>query len=264
LARWLDLCTWAGPTVNEGDGDGRPGEPEDLAVECRGLVLHIAQGTYAGTIGWEKNPVSEVSSHFIFARDGRRAQVVDTDVRAWTQRLGNGHWLSSENEGFLPDALTAAQIESNAQVFARGHLVYGYPLQIATSPTMRGLGHHSMGAESGIDWGHSACPGESIKAQKAAIVARAIDIVQGDGMAEALPANFAINFDQLVARVAALFSDKPAVDWSGAPLPGEVNALAARLARIEAASASVDGVSEARLRELIRDELDRTRLAAVG
>lgn len=197
MARWTDIAEWRGPTVNEGDGDGRANEPEDRAVEQRGAVLHIADGYYDGTIAWQRNDASDVSSQFVVAGprdvprgvpDGRAAQVVDTDIRAWTQRDGNGHWISIECSGFSGDALSAAQIETCARIFARGHQVYGYPLQLATSPTGRGLGHHSMGTNgrsvptdtwTGASWGHEQCPGPRIVGQKAVILARAIEIVSG-------------------------------------------------------------------------------------
>lgn len=175
---WKDLATWRGPTKSEGDGDG-VSEPGDRLTEHRGVVVHIAAGYFEGTISWQRNPSARVSSHFVVAKDGRIAQMVDTDIRAWTQRDGNSRWLSIENEGFLPDALTPAQVEANAKILARAHREHGIPLQVATSPNGRGLGHHSMGAENGVDWGHSECPGKAIVAQKPAIVARAQQIAAG-------------------------------------------------------------------------------------
>lgn len=185
MGKWSDLAEWRGPTVNEGPA----------MVEQRGLVIHIAQGYYEGTISYQKNPAVDVSSTFVLAgprdiqyggRDGKTAQVVDTDIACWTQRAGNGHWLSVECSGFAPgDALSAAQIESIAQLFARGHREYGWPLQIAHDPNGRGLGHHSMGSNegdcdwSGANWGHCDCPGDKIIAQKPTILARAIQIVNG-------------------------------------------------------------------------------------
>lgn len=172
MGRWIDLAPQQEKTGNQG-GD---------MSEQRGVVLHIAQGSYAGTIAWQKNPAAAVSSHFIAAKDGRAAQMVDTDRVAWTQKAGNGHWLSIENEGSVPDKLTAAQVEFAAQILARAHTEYGVPLQVASTPDGRGLGHHSMGANPGSpdDWGHSACPGTNIINQKAAIVARAKEIVTVD------------------------------------------------------------------------------------
>ena len=188
MARWTDLAEWRGPTVNEGDGDGRPGEPEDRASECRGLVVHIAEGTYEGTISWQHNASADVSSHFVVDIDGDIAQVVDTDDIAWTQRSGNGHWLSVEMAGHTPHPLTAAQVEACARLLARAHQVYGVPLQVAISPNGRGLGHHSMGTNgrsvatdtwTGPTWGHEDCPGPAVIAQKPAIVARARAITGG-------------------------------------------------------------------------------------
>ena len=142
-------------------------------VEQRGVVLHIAEGTYSGTISWQMNPASQVSSHFIVAKDGRITQMVDTDLTAWTQAEGNGRWLSVENEGYVPDALTDAQLTANAMILARAQQEYGVPLQVTNTPDGYGLGHHSMGAENGYNWGHSQCPGTTIKNQKPEVVARA-------------------------------------------------------------------------------------------
>lgn len=193
MARWTSLATWVGHTINEGDGDGKPLEAQDRLAEVRGVVLHIASGFYEGTMSWQRNASADVSSHFIVGRDGRCAQMVDTADRAWAQRSGNGSWLSVELEGFAPDdalhkthpgweRLTDAQVEVCAELFAQAHREYGaakVPLQLASSPAGRGLGHHSMGAENGYDWGHSQCPGVAIKAQKPTILARAKAIVSG-------------------------------------------------------------------------------------
>lgn len=194
---WSDIATWRGPTVNEGP---------DMN-QYRGLVVHIASGFYEGTISWQKNPDANVSSHFVTGRDSDLplAQCVDTDRAAWTQRDGNGEWLSIECEGFATgdpqhddypgwERLTDHQMDQIAQVFARGAAEYGYPLQLADHPNGLGLGYHSMGAENGYDWGHSSCPGEPIKAQLPEILRRAQsiggqDMQQSDKLAEAT--NFA-------------------------------------------------------------------------
>lgn len=136
-----------------------------------GLVLHIAQGSYEGTIAWGKNPNSDFSSHFVVAKSGAIAQLVDTDYGSWCQSGGNQTWLSVENEGNVPDALTPAQLAANARILAKVSQVYGVPLQISNSPSVKGLGHHAMG---GLAWGnHLSCPGQAIIDQKAAIVSAA-------------------------------------------------------------------------------------------
>lgn len=177
MAIWSDIATWQGPTANEGDGDGRPGEPEDRMSGHVGLVIHIAEGTYDGTQAWERNPVAQVSSHFVVAKDGRIAQMVDTDDRSWCQSAGNATWISVENEGFHTQAPTAAQVEANARIYAKCMRVYGAPAQLTDSPSVGGLGWHGMGGNA---WGgHFDCPGDQFKAARPAILARAVQIVSG-------------------------------------------------------------------------------------
>jgi hypothetical protein len=108
VSRWSDLAVWRGPTINEGDGDGTPGEAADRLSSYRGLVVHIASGYFEGTISWQQNPAADVSSHFVVARDGRIAQCVDTADRAWTQRTGNSRLAASSARASRPGDGTAA------------------------------------------------------------------------------------------------------------------------------------------------------------
>lgn len=248
---WSDIAEWRGPTPNH----------SGPMLEQRGVVVHIAEGGFEGTISWCKNPGSNVSCHFVVAADGRIAQVADTDVTVWTQIAGNGHWLSVENEGFTPNALTPAQVEANAKILAKAHEVYGVPLQIATNPDGRGLGHHSMGTNgqqnptdtwTGPTWGHEDCPGPAIVAQKPAIVA----IAGGDDMTP-LEHNWLYNLgsitraladgkdecDQMVPETGAHYTLSLAPYWAkvaagGAPVSGPVDLTDAAVAKI--ADAVVD------------------------
>ncbi|MFD6477753.1 peptidoglycan-binding protein [Streptomyces anulatus] len=137
----------------------------------RGLVVHIMAGTLAGTDSWFRNPAARASSHFGTGKGGALYQWVDTANRAWAQANGNSAWLSIENEGRGGDALTSAQMDRIAEVFAWVHKTYGVPLQVAKSPSGRGLGYHAMG---GASWGgHTSCPGSRIVAQLPEIVRRA-------------------------------------------------------------------------------------------
>lgn len=165
--------TWRGPTVNKVVGGMR---------EWRGVVIHIADGSFEGTISWQKNPTSQVSSHFVVDYDGKIAQVVDTADTAWTQQAGNGHWISVENAGFTANPLTPAQVTANASILKWAHETHGVPLQLANDPNGHGLGHHSMGTNghnnptdtwTGATWGHELCPGPMIYDQKPAILAQA-------------------------------------------------------------------------------------------
>ncbi|MFB8107289.1 peptidoglycan-binding protein [Streptomyces sp. NPDC056007] len=137
----------------------------------RGVVVHIMDGTLSGTDSWFRNPDAQASSHFGTGRNGQLFQWVDTAHRAWAQAGGNRTWLSVENEGRGGDALTSAQIDRCAEVLAWAHKVHGVPLQVASSPSGKGLGYHAMG---GKGWGgHSMCPGVKVVAQLAEIVKRA-------------------------------------------------------------------------------------------
>ncbi len=137
----------------------------------RGVVVHIMDGTYAGTDSWFRNSKAQASSHFGTSRAGALCQWVDTSDRAWAQADGNRTWLSVENEGRGGDALTDDQLDRNAEVLAWAHKTYGVPLQIADGPSGRGLGYHAMG---GSAWGgHTSCPGSRVVAQLAEIVRRA-------------------------------------------------------------------------------------------
>src|SRR3954462_4125630 len=92
MSKWSDLAQWR-PTTHHGGAMN----------EYRGLVLHIAEGYYEGTIAWQKGD-NGVSSHFVIGREhSEAAQLVDTGLTAWTQREGNGEWLSAEFAGFTPE-----------------------------------------------------------------------------------------------------------------------------------------------------------------
>lgn len=233
MARWSDLATWRGPSTNSGDGDGTPLEAADAVDAVRGLIVHIAEGFFEGTISWQKNPDANTSSHFIAGRAGGRAQMVDTHDRAWTQSAGNSRWLSVECEGFTlghplhrPDwhELTGLQIEFIAALFARIHVVFGVPLQLTSHPDQPGLGYHSMGAEQGFNWGHSDCPGEPIKAQLPAILARAQQIVNGDEMLTAEERTWIENIGNNVwaARMGIDTPVRPGNDPNARPAPAGV------------------------------------------
>lgn len=157
---------YIGPTPNMDQGGM-------LSVD--GLVLHIQQGTESGSIAWFKNPAAEASAHFLNPKTGPLVQLVDTADKAWAEAAGNPHWVSVENEGFVPDALTPSQLENVAQLYAWLHRTYSVPLQSTDSPSGSGLGWHGMG---GVAWGnHPDCPGGAIKSQRPAILARVHEIL---------------------------------------------------------------------------------------
>lgn len=170
MARWSKLARWRGPTPNR---RGR-------MVEHRGLVVHIAEGFYEGSIAWIRNDRSDVSAHFVGGREAdERAQLVDTADMSWTQGAGNPRWLSVEFAGFTrghklwrPDwhELSDAQLDFCTDLLVKAHQAYRVPLQLAHNASGRGLGYHAMGGPS---WGHQACPGAAIRRQLPLIVTEA-------------------------------------------------------------------------------------------
>jgi hypothetical protein len=166
---WTDIAEWRGPVLHH----------SGTIADHMYVVIHTADGSYEGTISWQKNEDSGNSSHFVVDYDGKIAQVNDTANRSGAQIDGNPYSIAVENAGNENKPLTPQQVEANARILAKAHQVHGVPLQLTDRVGTRGLGHHSMGAESGVRWGHAACPGEIIKAQKPAILARAKEIVAG-------------------------------------------------------------------------------------
>lgn len=147
---------------------------------ARGLVLHIAQGSYSGTIGWEHNPKAKISSYCVVGKLGQITQVVNLNDRAWTEAAGNSAWIGIEFEGKVPDALTPAQITAAAKLLAFLHTTYGVPVQITDDPVNgHGLAYHSLGGKAWSPAGHT-CPGPAIVAQRPAIIAMTLALLQGD------------------------------------------------------------------------------------
>lgn len=68
------------------------------------VVIHVTQGSYAGTISWFQDPVSEVSSHYVVrSSDGQITQMVRDSDTAYHARSANASSLGIEHEGFVDD-----------------------------------------------------------------------------------------------------------------------------------------------------------------
>jgi hypothetical protein len=133
-----------------------------------GLVLHIQQGTEAGTFGWFNKSGTGASAHFGNPKHGNLEQWVDIDDVAWAQVAGNHHWISVENEGWSGQSLTPSQMMNCADLLGWLHWNENVPLQLADNPGGFGLGYHAMGGKS---WGnHLQCPGEPIINQRLLII----------------------------------------------------------------------------------------------
>ncbi|MFI9552479.1 N-acetylmuramoyl-L-alanine amidase [Nonomuraea endophytica] len=69
------------------------------------IVIHVAQGSYAGTISWFKNPAAKVSSHYVVrSSDGQITQMVREKDVAWHVKGANTNSVGIEHEGYISDA----------------------------------------------------------------------------------------------------------------------------------------------------------------
>lgn len=238
MTRWTDLAVWRGPTPNRNAGGMR---------EWRGIVVHIAEGTYEGTISWQKNNKgsNRTSSHFIVSRNGNVAQMVDTADASWAQRTGNSTWLSAEFEGFTTasnhyrsgwERLSGQQCAAASRLLVKAHRLHGVPLTVAHSPADRGLGYHSMDREwMGEQWGHDACPGRPIIDQLPGIVLAARGMITPTPPANQGGNMIGVRYGQVTGQAAVYAGDGLHCRW----VPNEV-ALAAMRAEQQASGVSAE------------------------
>ncbi len=139
------------------------------------ICWHIADGTYNGTISWETNPASKVSSHFVLGKNGEVAQMVELDRAAWTQgdikkpslpyakqhpELNpNLYCVSIECEGFwkdtkgkLTDKALDSAVELTKHIVAEVKRIYGVTIPIDREHI---IGHYQINSVT-----RSHCPGE--------------------------------------------------------------------------------------------------------
>jgi N-acetylmuramoyl-L-alanine amidase len=84
------------------------------------IVIHIAQGSYSGTIDWFQNPRSNVSAHYVVGRKGKIAQCVHNEDIAW--HAGNWRFNRSsigiEHAGYGSQRWTDQMYHSSARLTA--------------------------------------------------------------------------------------------------------------------------------------------------
>jgi len=66
------------------------------------IVIHVTQGSFAGSVSWLKNPASNASAHYVIrSSDGYIVQLVREKDRAWHARCWNSFTLGIEHEGYI-------------------------------------------------------------------------------------------------------------------------------------------------------------------
>lgn len=266
-----------------------PNRSTDTMSDHRGVVLHIAEGYFEGTISWQMNPDQKLSdgtpyntcSTWIVGQDeGEIAQMVDSDEIAWCQRSGSRTWLSIELSGYTTQAYvpTDWQRRACAELFVWSHKRYGHPLTIADTDADRGLGHHSMDREwAGVEWGHEQCPGQYVIAAKPDILRIAQAINNGEDVD--MPLTDA-EIEKVANRTVAKLLGADSVPWTDTrdySVGGAINdgALAARnvnekwapllASAIAAVAAKVDAqvdVDEPAIAAAVLAGLDPAKIAA--
>jgi hypothetical protein len=81
------------------------------------VVIHVTQGSYAGTVSWFQNPASGVSAHYVVrSSDGEITQMVRDGDTAYHVRSANSRALGIEHEGFVdnPSWFTDSMYRSSA------------------------------------------------------------------------------------------------------------------------------------------------------
>jgi N-acetyl-anhydromuramyl-L-alanine amidase AmpD len=131
----MNITKRPSPNINK----SRLGHTPDM------IVCHTTEGSYAGAVSWLSDPQSQVSAHFVVARDGRITQLVEIEDTAWangtnntqSSNLWNGfstlpavrernvnanlYTISIEHEGKYAEtsgALTPVQLEATIQLVA--------------------------------------------------------------------------------------------------------------------------------------------------
>lgn len=122
------------------------------------LVVHVMQGSLAGTDSWFRNAAAQVSAHFGVGNNGTCYQWVSTDEMAWHCCNGNGYSIGVETEGMSGQAFTDAQIQTIGKLFRWAAQQYNIPMWLNTNPYKgRGLSWHGLGGA--YFCGHDSCPG---------------------------------------------------------------------------------------------------------
>ncbi|MFI5628589.1 N-acetylmuramoyl-L-alanine amidase [Streptomyces sp. NPDC051664] len=68
------------------------------------VIIHVTQGSYAGSIKWFQDPTAEVSAHYVVrSSDGQITQTVRDSDTAYHAKQANSSALGIEHEGYIDD-----------------------------------------------------------------------------------------------------------------------------------------------------------------
>ncbi|MEV4813346.1 N-acetylmuramoyl-L-alanine amidase [Micromonospora avicenniae] len=94
------------------------------------VIIHVTQGSYAGTVSWFQNPSAGVSAHYVVkSSNGEITQMVREGDTAYHARSGNAYGVGIEHEGYVDDPawFTDAMYRSSAALTRYLCDKYGIP-----------------------------------------------------------------------------------------------------------------------------------------
>jgi N-acetylmuramoyl-L-alanine amidase len=96
------------------------------------IVIHVAEGSYSGSIGWLENCAAQASAHYVVSREGRVAQCVRNKDIAWHAGWWdtNTHSIGIEHAGYIdnPEWFTQIMYHASARLSAWCCKEYDIPI----------------------------------------------------------------------------------------------------------------------------------------
>jgi N-acetylmuramoyl-L-alanine amidase len=146
------------------------------------IVLHLMDGTLAGTDAWFANPDAKVSAHYGIGKDGKIHQYVkEEDTAFHAGRVADSIWLPAmlgvnpnvftigvEHEGRPEDKVSDAMVTASAQLVAEICKRWGIPIDRS-----RIVGHREIYAAK-------SCPGPDFPIGVIVELAKRVSIGQGE------------------------------------------------------------------------------------
>jgi hypothetical protein len=94
----------------------------EASYDIRKIVIHVAEGSYSGTIGWFQNCAAGTSAHYVVGRRGGVAQSVRGKDIAWHAGwwATNKHSIGIEHAGYTnnPNSFTRRMYRASARLSA--------------------------------------------------------------------------------------------------------------------------------------------------
>ncbi len=113
-------------------------------------VVHVTQGSFAGSVSWLQNPNAQASTHYIIrSSDGYIIQLVREQNKAWHAVCWNSYMLGVEHEGFVDNQawFTDAMYLSSAALYRHFSTRYNIPFS-----RNRIIGHNEWQNSAWVSW----------------------------------------------------------------------------------------------------------------